>query len=115
MPSNRMPDASESWFDAFFRKAASEGRLKSVINRDLRAKIERMLATLTKEEASILLKRFGLGDEKPRSLEDLAGELHLTPAAIQAIERRALLKLKHPSRSGHLRSFSLKESTEEQN
>jgi|RhiMetdeSRZDD1v2_1073273.scaffolds.fasta_scaffold105856_2 RNA polymerase primary sigma factor len=105
MPSNEMPDASEEWFDAFLRKAVSDEHLKSIINRDLRAKIERMLNSLTDEEASILRKRFGLGEEKPQSVEALAVELDLTPAAIRDIERRALLKLKHPSRSGHLRSF----------
>jgi RNA polymerase primary sigma factor len=105
MSSNTKPDASEEWFDAFLRKAISNDHLKDVINRDLRAKIERMLNSLTQEEASILRKRFGLGEEKPQSVEALAVELDLSPAAIRDIERRALLKLKHPSRSGHLRSF----------
>jgi RNA polymerase primary sigma factor len=105
MPSNDIPDASEEWFDAFLRKAVSNDHLKSVVNRDLRAKIEHMLNSLTHDEASILRKRFGLGEEKAQSVEALAVELDLTPDAIRDIERRALLKLKHPSRSGHLRSF----------
>ena len=105
MPFNEMPEASEEWFDAFLRKAVSNDHLKNVINRDLRAKIDRMLNSLTHEEASILRKRFGLGEEKAQSVEALAVELDLSPAAIRDIERRALLKLKHPSRSDHLRSF----------
>jgi RNA polymerase primary sigma factor len=115
MPSNRMPDASEAWFDAFLKSVVNEGHLKSIINRDLRAKIERMLTSLTHEEASILRKRFGLGEDKAQSVEALADELDLSPDAIRDIERRALLKLKHPSRSGHLRSSPFVESSEEQN
>jgi DNA-directed RNA polymerase sigma subunit (sigma70/sigma32) len=105
MPSNEMPEASEAWFDAFLRKAVSEDRLKSLINRDLKAKIELMLNSLTHKEASILRKRFGLGGDKAQSVEALAVELDLSPDAVRNIERQALLKLKHPSRSGHLRSF----------
>jgi RNA polymerase primary sigma factor len=64
-----------------------------------------MLETLTHEEASILRKHFGLGNEKAQSLDELAQLLRLSPQEIEAIEKRALHKLKHPSRSTHPRSF----------
>jgi DNA-directed RNA polymerase sigma subunit (sigma70/sigma32) len=101
MSSNEIPYTSEERFDALLRRAVREGNLNAFV-----AKIELLLvAAITPEEENILRKRFGLGAEKPRSLEELAHELGLSPSAIREIEARALSKLKHPSRSDHLRSF----------
>jgi RNA polymerase primary sigma factor len=96
MPSNKMPNESGDWLVAFLKRAYSL---------DLGGRIERMLATLTSEEATILRQHFGLGNEKAQSLDELVQSLRLSPSEIQEIERRALHKLRHPSRSSHPRSF----------
>lgn len=58
--------------------------------------IDRMLNTLAPNEADIFRKRFGLGDEiSPRTSDQVAEELTLTPSEVARIEHQALLKLKY--------------------
>ena len=49
--------------------------------------------------------RFGIGMNADHTLEEVAQQFSLTRERIRQIEARALRKLKHPSRSGALRSF----------
>jgi RNA polymerase primary sigma factor len=79
--------------------------LDAVINRDLRDKIHKMLNTLSPKEERILRMRFGLGDETPHTLEEVGQMFGVSRERIRQIEAQALRKLKHPSRSNHLRSF----------
>jgi DNA-directed RNA polymerase sigma subunit (sigma70/sigma32) len=71
---------------------------KETPNEQRLATINRMLESLTFEEANMLRERFGLTDEKAKPLEELALELaKLSPAEIRDIERQAFLRLKQPS------------------
>lgn len=79
--------------------------LDAVINRDLQEKIHKMLNTLSPKEERILRMRFGLGDEMPHTLEEVGQMFGVSRERIRQIEAQALRKLKHPSRSNHLRSF----------
>jgi RNA polymerase primary sigma factor len=79
--------------------------LEAVINRDLQDKIHKMLNTLSEKEERILRMRFGLGDETPHTLEEVGQMFGVSRERIRQIEAQALRKLKHPSRSNHLRSF----------
>jgi RNA polymerase sigma factor RpoD-like protein len=79
--------------------------LDAVINRDLQDKIHKMLNTLSPKEERILRMRFGLGDEMPHTLEEVGQMFGVSRERIRQIEAQALRKLKHPSRSNHLRSF----------
>lgn len=63
------------------------------------------LSTLTEREQKVLRLRFGLDDGKPKTLEEVGGEFHVTRERIRQIEAKALRKLRHPSRSEVLRSF----------
>jgi len=60
--------------------------------------IRTILSTLTPREEAILRKRFGIGDEKTYTLEELGQEFGVTRERIRQIEAKALLKLRHPSR-----------------
>jgi RNA polymerase sigma factor RpoD-like protein len=79
--------------------------LEAVINRDLQEKIHKMLNTLSPKEERILRMRFGLGDETPHTLEEVGQKFGVSRERIRQIEAQALRKLKHPTRSNHLRSF----------
>ncbi len=79
--------------------------LEAVINRDLQDKIHKMLNTLSPKEERILRMRFGLGDETPHTLEEVGQMFGVSRERIRQIEAQALRKLKHPTRSNHLRSF----------
>ena len=56
------------------------------------------LSTLTEREQKVLRLRFGLDDGKPKTLEEVGGEFHVTRERIRQIEAKALRKLRHPSR-----------------
>jgi len=90
---------------ALIEDKKSTSPLEAVINRDLREKIHKMLNTLSPKEERILRMRFGLGDETPHTLEEVGQIFGVSRERIRQIEAQALRKLKHPTRSNHLRSF----------
>ena len=83
----------------------SPSPLEAVINNDLQDKIHKMLNTLSPKEERILRMRFGLGDETPHTLEEVGQTFGVSRERIRQIEAQALRKLKHPTRSDHLRNF----------
>jgi RNA polymerase primary sigma factor len=68
----------------------------------LKEKLSRTLESLTPRERRIIELRFGLGHEHSRTLEEVGTELGLTKERIRQIEKEALAKLRHPSRSREL-------------
>jgi len=79
---------------------------EAVIHINLREQIEDALKTLTEREAKVLKMRFGLGDGNEHTLEEVGQQFKVTRERIRQIEAKALRKLKHPSRSRKLKSFT---------
>ena len=67
--------------------------------------LEQVLATLTPREARILRMRFGLQDGCDYTLKEVGAKFGLTRERIRQIERKALRRLRHPSRSRYLRGY----------
>jgi RNA polymerase primary sigma factor len=67
--------------------------------------LERALSTLTARQARILRLRYGLRGEHSHTLKEVAARFGLTRERIRQIERRALHRLRHPSRSRRLRPY----------
>ncbi len=78
----------------------------TVIHINLKEQIEEALKTLTEREAKVLKMRFGLGDGNEHTLEEVGQQFKVTRERIRQIEAKALRKLKHPSRSRKLKSFT---------
>jgi len=78
----------------------------TIIHINLREQIEEALKTLTEREAKVLKMRFGLGDGNEHTLEEVGQQFKVTRERIRQIEAKALRKLKHPSRSRKLKSFT---------
>ena len=78
----------------------------TVIHVSLKEQIEEALKTLTEREAKVLKMRFGLGDGNEHTLEEVGQQFKVTRERIRQIEAKALRKLKHPSRSRKLKSFT---------
>ena len=68
----------------------------------LREELNRALESLTPRERRVIELRFGLGNERSRTLFEVGAELSLTKERIRQIEKEALTKLRHPSRSRKL-------------
>jgi len=71
----------------------------------LREEVEGSLAGLSERERRVLQLRFGLEDDRSRTLEEVGREFGVTRERIRQIEAKALRKLRQPSRSRGLRDF----------
>lgn len=65
----------------------------------LHEQIQELLETLTPREKQVLELRFGIGDGKPRTLEEVGRYFDVTRERIRQIEGKALNKLKKSARS----------------
>lgn len=71
----------------------------------LKKELSNVLDTLKPIEEKILKLHFGLGDGKVRTLEEIAQELHISKNTVMKYEKKALRKMRHPSRVKRLKDF----------
>jgi len=64
-----------------------------------------VLNGLTARESKVLRMRFGIDMNTDHTLEEVGKQFDVTRERIRQIEAKALRKLRHPTRSDHLRSF----------
>lgn len=84
----------------------SDSSVEDVVEQTfLRESLENVLSTLTPREEKILRLRFGFDDGIERTLEDVGKMFNVTRERIRQIENKALRKLRHPSRTKHIRHF----------
>ena len=74
-------------------------------NELLKNELSEILKELTPREAKVLQLRYGLGDNRPHTLEEVGKEFNVTRERIRQIEAKALRKLRHPSRSKKLGDY----------
>jgi RNA polymerase primary sigma factor len=71
----------------------------------LREQVQSALAALSERERQVLELRFGLVDGRDHTLEEVSRYFNVTRERIRQIEAKALRKLRHPTRSKHLREY----------
>ncbi len=71
----------------------------------LKEQVKNALAILSERERQVLELRFGLLDGKDHTLEEVGQYFDVTRERIRQIEAKALRKLRHPTRSHHLRDY----------
>ncbi|HOO32129.1 MAG TPA: RNA polymerase sigma factor RpoD [Thermotogota bacterium] len=71
----------------------------------LRDEINEVLNTLGPREATVLKMRYGLIDGRQKTLEEVGKYLNVTRERVRQIEVKALRKLRHPTRSKHLKTL----------
>lgn len=69
------------------------------------AQVKKALMTLTPREQRVLDLIFGLTFGEAMRKTEIAMEFQISPTRILQIELKAIRKMKHPSRSGHLRQM----------
>ncbi|HUV37326.1 MAG TPA: RNA polymerase sigma factor RpoD/SigA [Patescibacteria group bacterium] len=67
--------------------------------------MQKALATLTDRERKILVLYFGLEGEEPLTLEEIGKKMHLTRERIRQIKEKAILRLRHSTRSKYLKGY----------
>ena len=72
----------------------------------LRGQIDSALSSLVGREPEILRTYFGLDGEEPMTLDQIGARFSLTRERVRQIKEKALHRLRHPSRSDQLRTYS---------
>jgi RNA polymerase primary sigma factor len=73
----------------------------------LREDVRRALRTLTPREAEVITLYFGIGRDRPCTLEEIGHHLGLTRERVRQIKEKAIRRLRHASRSRRLRAHLL--------
>ena len=71
----------------------------------LRDELYQIMGDLTEREQKVLKLRYGLEDNRPRTLEEVGREFNVTRERIRQIEAKAIRKLRHPTRSKRLGDY----------
>ena len=78
---------------------------EATITEAMKDDIDSVLETLKPNEAKVLRLRYGLSDGKPMSLKEVGEACSLTKERIRQIEKRALVRMQHPSRMSRLEAY----------
>jgi len=98
-------DDEDSHLGDFIEDKNVQAPLESATSSGLQGSTQEILSTLTPREAKVLRMRFGIGMNTDHTLEEVGKQFDVTRERIRQIEAKALRKLRHPTRSDHLRSF----------
>ena len=98
-------DDEDSSLGDFIEDTVIESPLENATEESLHFATDDVLASLTAREAKVLRMRFGIGMNTDHTLEEVGKQFDVTRERIRQIEAKALRKLRHTSRSSHLKSF----------
>lgn len=98
-------DDEDSHLGDFIEDQTITSPVDDATSAGLREATRDVLGNLTEREARVLKMRFGIDMPTDHTLEEVGKQFDVTRERIRQIEAKALRKLRHPSRSEHLRSF----------
>jgi len=98
-------DDEDSHLGDFIEDTQSSSPPDTATNDGLTEATRSVLSGLTARESKVLRMRFGIDMNTDHTLEEVGKQFDVTRERIRQIEAKALRKLRHPSRSEHLRSF----------
>ena len=98
-------DDEDSHLGDFIEDGTMESPIDSATVENLKEATRDVLGGLTAREAKVLRMRFGIDMNTDHTLEEVGKQFDVTRERIRQIEAKALRKLRHPTRSDHLRSF----------
>jgi RNA polymerase primary sigma factor len=98
-------EEEDSHLGDFIEDKGAVSPVEAVISINLSGQTDEVLQTLTEREKRVLELRFGIGDGRDHTLEEVGQQFDVTRERIRQIEAKALRKLRHPTRSKKLKSF----------
>ncbi len=98
-------DDEDSHLGDFIEDGNITSPIDAATSEGLKESTREVFEYLTEREAKVLKMRFGIDMPTDHTLEEVGKQFDVTRERIRQIEAKALRKLRHPSRSEHLRSF----------
>jgi RNA polymerase primary sigma factor len=98
-------DDEDSHLGDFIEDSTMQSPIEVATVESLKEATREVLSGLTAREAKVLRMRFGIDMNTDHTLEEVGKQFDVTRERIRQIEAKALRKLRHPTRSEHLRSF----------
>jgi RNA polymerase primary sigma factor len=98
-------EEEDSHLGDFIEDKGAVSPVEAVIGINLSSQTQEVLESLTERETKVLKLRFGIGDGRDHTLEEVGQQFEVTRERIRQIEAKALRKLRHPTRSKKLKSF----------
>ena len=98
-------DEEDTTLGDFIEDTSIDSPDVAAIEENLEGATDDILGSLTAREAKVLRMRFGIGMNTDHTLEEVGKQFDVTRERIRQIEAKALRKLRHPTRSSHLKGF----------
>ena len=98
-------EEDDSHLGDFIEDKDSESPVDFTTKQLLKEELYNILKDLNEREERVIRLRYGLDDNRPRTLEEVGKEFNLTRERIRQIEAKALKKLRHPNRSKRLGDY----------
>ncbi|MFA5449705.1 MAG: RNA polymerase sigma factor RpoD [Clostridia bacterium] len=98
-------EEDDSHLGDFIEDTTATAPIEAAEAKMLKEQVEEILNTLAPREAMVLILRYGLRDNRPRTLEEVGKVFNVTRERIRQIEAKALRRLKHPNKTKKLRDF----------
>lgn len=76
-----------------------------VMEQSMKEELNKVIDTLQPKEAAILKMRYGIGVDKPMSLQEIGNICHLTKERVRQIENHALSRMQQPHRARRLEAY----------
>ena len=98
-------EVDDSQLIDFIEDKDNESPVEYTTKRLLKEDLDSILKDLTDREERVLRLRYGLDDNRPKTLEEVGREFGVTRERIRQIEAKAIKKLKHPNRRKKLGDY----------
>lgn len=89
-----------------FIKSPAKSTEEIYLETERKEVISKLLDCLSEREREVIELRFGIKDDEPKTLEEIAGRYNITRERVRQIEGKALKKLKHPARIKTIINYS---------
>lgn len=98
-------DDGEDTLGDFIEDSHFESPSAAAVKKDLKHSLMKVMDSLEEREKKVLIYRYGLEDEEPKTLEEIGVLFNLSRERIRQIEEKALRKLRNPIRSEQLKIY----------